>query len=153
MIATPAHRVLLGILLAAPPAAWAQVSRASILGQVTDPTHAGVPHAIVSILRTDTNERVDTTSDDAGNFSFAFLNPGTYRVQASAPGFKTLERTGLRLETDETISLPLVLSIGDVSDHVTVAASREVLDMSSAANLTRLDPVKLSDLPLVGRQA
>ncbi len=104
-------------------------------------------------MRIDTNERIDTTSDDAGNFSFAFLNPGLYRIQASAAGFKTLERTNLRLETDETISLPLVLSLGDVSERVTVAASRDVLDMSSAANVTRLDPVKLADIPLVGRQA
>ena len=135
------------------PAGWGQVSRASILGRVSDPTEAGIPHAVVRLMRIDTNERIDTTSDDAGNFSFAFLNPGLYRIQASAAGFKTLERTNLRLETDETISLPLVLSLGDVSERVTVAASRDVLDMSSAANVTRLDPVKLADIPLVGRQA
>ena len=135
------------------PAAWAQASRASILGQVTDPTRSGIPQAIVSIVRVDTNERIETTANASGEFSFAFLNPGIYRVQASAPGFKTLERFGLRLETDETISLPLTLAIGDISERVTVAASRETLDMSSADNVTRLDPVKLSDLPLLGRQA
>ncbi len=143
----------IGIALLLAPAGWAQVSRASILGQVTDPSNAGVPDAFIRLVRVDTNERIDTSTDRAGNFSFVFLNPGIYRLQVTASGFKTLERTGLRLETDETISLPLALAVGDLSDHVTVAASREVLDMSSAATVTRIDPVKLSDLPLVGRQA
>jgi len=143
---------LFASLLAA-PAAWAQISRASILGRVTDPTSAGIPRAVVRIIRDDTNERLDTIADDAGNFSFASLNPGIYRIEASAPGFKTVERTGLRLDTDETVSLAIALAIGDVSDRVTVAASRDLLDMSSAANLTRIDPVKLGDLPLIGRQA
>jgi hypothetical protein len=135
------------------PAAWAQMSRASILGRVTDSTNAGVPRSIVTIIRLDTNERIDTTSDETGGFSFAFLNPGVYYVKASAPGFKTAERTDLRLETDETVTLPLALSVGEVSDRVSVSAQREVLDMSSASHVTRLDPVKLSDLPLIGRQA
>ena len=135
------------------PAAWAQISRASILGQVTDSTSAGVPRAMVTMIRLDTNERIDTTSDETGSFSFAFLNPGVYYVKASAAGFKTAERTDLRLETDETIRLPLVLSIGEVSDRISVSAQREILDMSSASHGTRLDPGKLSNLPLVGRQA
>jgi len=147
----PLGIAFLVLLLA--PAGWAQVSRASILGQVTDPTHAGIPRATVTLVRVDTNERLDAVCDSAGNFSFAFLNPGLYRLRASAAGFKTLEGTGLQLETDETVSLPLVLAVGDVSDRVTVAASRETLDMSSATNVIRLDPVKLGDLPLIGRQA
>jgi hypothetical protein len=141
------------LLVALGPVVWAQGSHASILGQVTDPSQSGIPRAVVSVLRIDTNERQETSADDSGNFSFAFLAPGIYTVRASAAGFKTLERFGLRLATDETLSMPLTLALGQVSDRVTVAASRETLDMSSASNAMRLDPAKLSDVPLVGRQA
>jgi hypothetical protein len=140
-------------LLLLPAAAWAQVSRGSILGQVTDSTGAGVPRAIVQITRAETGDLRETAADASGTFSFAFLNPGVYRIRASAEGFKTLERPNVRLETDETLVLPLQLTLGVMTEHVTVEAEQERLDLTSASHSTRLDPVKLADLPLVGRQA
>jgi hypothetical protein len=145
-------RLWLLALIVTPPVS-AQMSRASILGHVTDATNAGIPRATVKINRVDTNETHETVTDEAGSFSFVFLTPGSYRVQASAPGFKTIERDHLILETDDTVSLPLKLSLGDVTERVSVSATREVLDLSSASHVTRLDPAKLADLPLVGRQA
>ena len=151
----PSRAILILALSAAlfAPSAFAQFSRASILGQVVDSTNSGIPRAVVKITRIETNESVETITDASGGYSFAFLNPGAYRLQVSASGFKALDRVGLHLDTDDTISLPVALSVGDVSERVTVAADRERLDMSSASHGTRLDPVKLRDLPLVGRQA
>jgi hypothetical protein len=144
--------LVIGAWLIAPPAR-AQVSRASILGQVTDSTNAAIPKATVTITRLDTNETLVTSTDDTGSYSFAFLNPGLYRLQVTAAGFETLERTSLSLSTDDVVSLPLTLSLGDVKERVTVDAQREPLDMSNASHQTRLDPVKLGQLPLIGRQA
>lgn len=139
------------LLLALP--LHAQFSRASILGQITDSTNAPIPKATVVITRLDTNERLETSTDATGAFSFAFLNPGIYRVQASAPGFKTLERNRLQLDSDDTLALPLALVVGDVHEQVSVEARRDPLDTSSASHFTRLNPAKLVELPLIGRQA
>lgn len=57
------------------------------------------------------------------------------------------------MDTDDTVTLPVSLSLGDISENVTVSEDREHLDMASASHLTRLDPVKLGELPLMGRQA
>jgi hypothetical protein len=51
------------------------------------------------------------------------------------------------------VVLPLALQLGEVTDRVTVGAQRESLDMTSASHVTRVDPVKLAELPLIGRQA
>lgn len=102
--------LLLGCALIGAVQVRAQFSRASILGQVTDSTNAPVPNATVTITRLDTNERLDTATDASGGFSFAFLNPGVYRVTASAPGFKSLERNRLQLASDDTVGLPLAFT-------------------------------------------
>jgi len=144
--------LLIGVLLIAPLAS-AQFSRASLLGQVTDSTNAPIPGAILRITRVENNETRVEISDVTGNYGCAFLTPGTYRIQVHAKGFKTLERTNLQLDTDDTLVLPLILQVGEVADHVTVGAQRESLDMTSASHVTRTDPAKLAALPLIGRQA
>jgi hypothetical protein len=145
--------LLLGCALIGATQIRAQFSRASILGQVTDSTNAPVPNATVTITRLDTNERLDTATDASGGFSFAFLNPGVYRVTASAPGFKSLERNRLQLASDDTVALPLALAVGDVHDQVSVDATSDPLDTSNASHFTRLNPQKLVELPIMGRQA
>ena len=60
----------LGALLAA-PSLHAQLSRASLLGQVTDSTNAGIPLATVEITRTDTNETLTTTTDATARANLA----------------------------------------------------------------------------------
>jgi hypothetical protein len=144
---------LCAVLVGSALALHAQISRASILGRVTDTTRAPIPKATIIVIRLDTNERLETFSDSSGAFSFAFLNPGLYTVQASAPGFKTLERTRLQLESDDTLALPLSLAVGDVHEQVSVEATKDPLDTSNASHITRLDPEKLVELPLIGRQA
>jgi len=155
VIASTSQRTLLlfgcALLLGLP--ARAQFSRASILGQVTDSTNAPIPKATITITRLDTNERLEATTDANGSFSFAFLNPGVYRMQASAVGFKTLERNRLQLDSDDTVAVPLLLTVGDVHEQVSVEAKRDPLDTSNASHFTRLNPAKLVELPLMGRQA
>jgi hypothetical protein len=108
-----------------------------VLGQVTDSTNAPIPGAILRITRVENNETRIEISDVTGNYGCAFLTPGTYRIQVHAKGFKTLERTNLQLDTDDTLVLPLILQVGELADHVTVGAQRESLDMTSASHVTR----------------
>jgi Carboxypeptidase regulatory-like domain len=145
--------LILGCALAGATQMLAQFSRASVIGQVTDSTNAAIPNATVTIIRLDTNERQETSSDASGGFSFAFLNPGVYRVVAAAPGFKSLERNHLQLASDDTVALPLSLAVGDVHEQVSVEAHSDPLDTSNASHFTRLNPQKLVELPIMGRQA
>ena len=95
----------------------AQAFRASIIGRVTDSTDAAIPGARVKIVRTETNESAETTSDAFGSYSFAFLSPGRYRLTATAPGFRTLEQNGILLDSNETRDLAVTLLVGDVKDR------------------------------------
>ena len=134
-------------------AAWAQYPGASIIGQVTDSTQAAVPNALVRAIRIATNQTVEARTDGSGYYSIPFLAAGNYAIEAVAQGFKSLRTENVNLQSDDTISLPIALEVGNVAEHVSVAADQEKLQTSTASRSYRWDPVKLKELPLVGRQA
>jgi carboxypeptidase family protein len=125
----------------------------SIVGRVTDSTQAIVPGAIVRATRIATNQSVETRTDQSGYFSIAFLPAGSYTVEAQAAGFKTLSKENIALLTNDTLSLLLVLDVGNVSEHVSVSGAGERLQTSTASRSYRWDPAKLKEMPLIGRQA
>src|SRR5690348_5805796 len=67
----------------------AQEGAASLRGTVLDQNGAVVPGATVSIANqeTGTNRRTATTNE-AGDYVFASLSPGVYRITVEAPSFK-----------------------------------------------------------------
>src|SRR5258708_16074954 len=145
--------ILLVCVAASLPLALAQDSHGAVLGQVTDSTQAIIPSAVVRAIRTDTNQTVQTKTDPSGYYALTFLSAGSYTVEATAEGFKTLAKTNVELQTGDTLTLPLVLEIGKVNEHVSVTAAADSLQTSTASRSYRWDPAKLKALPLIGRQA
>jgi hypothetical protein len=133
--------------------ALAQDSHGSIFGQVTDSTQAVIPSAVVRAIRTDTNQRVETKTDPSGYYALTFLSAGSYTIEAIADGFKSLAKTNVEIQTGDTLTLPLVLEIGKVNEHVSVTAEADSLQTSTASRSYRWDPAKLKAMPLIGRQA
>src|SRR5258708_3215437 len=69
--------------------ATAQSTTADILGTVTDTTGAIMPGAKVTVTTLATSEKREATANAAGEFVFNNLNPGHYKVEVTASGFKT----------------------------------------------------------------
>lgn len=104
-------------LLAA--SAFAQTSP-SLIGVVSDPGGAAIAHATITAHTVGNTITRRATSNEAGRFSLD-LPAGTYEIDADAPGFATLQRTGV-VVTSESVDLPLVLNISGVSEQVVVEA-------------------------------
>src|SRR4051812_13975411 len=79
---------LLGTLLALGVSALAQVPTAVLTGVVKDASGALVPSVKVRAISTDTNLSREIVTDESGTFRIAALNPGPYRLEAEASGFK-----------------------------------------------------------------
>ena len=60
----------------------------AIVGQVNDPTLAAVPGATVTITDQETGLKRMAKTDDAGQFNFPQLKPGTYSVKVEADGLR-----------------------------------------------------------------
>ena len=139
------------LLLSSPHLAHAQGAASSIVGNVTDPSGAAIPTATITIKNVDTGTTLQTLTNASGGFSVPDLSIGQYVVTAAAHGFKTTERTQIRLEYQQTQRVDFVLTLGNVSQTVTVRANSAILQTDSASANTIIDETQIRDLPLNGR--
>lgn len=131
--------------------AFAQETRATLTGRVTDQTGAIIPEAPIVVKNMDTGVKTSTRSDTAGDYTVPFLQPGRYEVDATMPGFKAYAHTGLRLETEQTVTENIVLAVGNVDQTVTVQGETPLVDTATASTGQTLTAEEVEDLPSNGR--
>jgi hypothetical protein len=120
------------LFLAATSAALAQGERGTFNGTITDPSGAVVPNASVKALNVATNVETPVQTTSAGVYRMPYLMPGTYRLTASAPGFKTGVRENVILSVAQTLTVDFVLEVGAVSDQVTISSDPPLLETGTA---------------------
>ena len=132
--------------------ATAQDFRATIQGQVTDPSGASVSAATVKAIEVETNFSKEVKATADGIYTIPYLDPGTYTLEASAPGFQVLRRTQITLRVGDKLNVPFKLTVGQITQEVTVTGQQEVVETGSADRGLVFDPIKVQGLPLNGRQ-
>jgi len=128
----------------------AQVQEGRIVGAVYDPQHSIVPGATVTVTDLATNVAKRVATDSAGDYVVTPLNPATYSVSATAPGFQTTLRSGIELVVGAAVRVDLDLRIGDAATEVQVTAEAPLLN-TEAAGLGQVTNRQVVDLPLNGR--
>jgi outer membrane receptor protein involved in Fe transport len=129
----------------------AQLSTATLFGTVTDSTGAVIPHATITLTQTDTNfTRTSTTKDD-GSYREEFLPVGPYKISVAAPGFRTLERSGVVLSVMQEAALNLSLETGTANETVTVTSDVPLVNLGSSTLGDTVSNVEIDNLPLVNR--
>jgi hypothetical protein len=147
------RRTLFALLVVALAAvgAQAQLSTASLSGSVADPTGAVVPHAKITLTQTETNFTRISTSKEDGSFHEEFLPVGPYKVSVVAPGFKTLQRSGIILSVMQSATLNLTLEIGGQTETISVTADVPLVNLTDSTLGASISNAKIDNLPLVGR--
>ncbi len=139
------------IVALAAVAAHAQLSTATLSGTVTDPTGAVVPQAKIVLTQTATNfTRVSATRED-GTYHEEFLPVGPYNESVTAPGFKTLEHSGILLAMMQNATLDLTLQLGAELETVNVTADVPLINQSDSTLASSVSNQQIDNLPLVGR--
>src|SRR5260370_5883075 len=77
-------------------------SAAGLRGRVLDPSGAAVANAHVELIESAKNVHQATTTSSTGDYLFTNLNPGSYGVVVKAPGFQTLNHTGITVAVGQT---------------------------------------------------
>jgi hypothetical protein len=129
----------------------AQAITAKVVGTVTDASGAAVPGAGVTIQNVQTNQSRSTKANDVGNYEFSFLSIGSYTLTVEAPGFQKSEVTPFQLSVDQTARVNVQLTVGEVSERVSVEATSIGLQTEDVSVGTVIDSQKVVDLPLNGR--
>ena len=113
--------ILLSLLLpGATSALHAQTTSdmATIEGSVTDPDGKAIVNAAIVVRNTLSGDVRATVSDGAGRFVVDLLIVGSYEVEASAPGFATMRRSGVQISAGKPINVAFSLPVGQLSEQI-----------------------------------
>lgn len=130
------------------PALAQTAGEGSIQGTVTDTSGAVVPGATIKATNKATNVVTVRASSSAGVFNLSPLHPGTYSVEVTATGFKTLLQDNVAVNALQVRALNPVLAIGTAQETVTVTAAPPVLDTADATIGLTMENETYSNLPL-----
>jgi hypothetical protein len=131
-------------------AVQAQTTTGRLVGTVAGTDGAVIPGASIVVKDAKTGKEVTTTTNGEGGFSFPILDVGNYSVKASSKGFKTTEAT-VTIQVGQEYSLPLQLTVGDVSETVTVTGGADVINSTNAELTSTLSNRQITELPLATR--
>ena len=143
-------RILL-LLVGCAAFAYAQSIYGSLVGTVTDESGATIPHAAVSATHTETNTSRSTVATENGSYNLPNLQPGTYRLAVTIPGFQTFNANGINVEANSAIRIDPRLKVGEVRESVSVSASAVALQTESAAVQSNTTSSQLMSVPTSGR--
>ena len=115
-------------VLLSPSVASAQ----AIGGTVTDTTGGVLPGVTVEARSPSIIEGVRTAvTDGSGQYLIVRLEPGTFSLTFTLPGFRTLVREGIELSTGFTASIDVQLPVGEIRETVTVSGASPVVDIQN----------------------
>jgi Carboxypeptidase regulatory-like domain/TonB dependent receptor len=131
--------------------AFAQVDTGTIAGSIRDSSGAGLPSATVTFVDVATNATSKAQADSSGNYASPPLRPGSYKVTAEAPGFRTETRTTLTLRVQDRLRVDFDMTVGSVSDNVLVTAETPTIQTDTSSLGQVIGSTQITELPLNGR--
>ncbi len=138
---------LLGLATALP----AQTATGQFNGHVYDPNGAVVVGATVSLQDTQTGLVRTTQTNGEGLYEFPLIPPGAYNLTVSATGFQKAEKPDLRLDVNQFSTQDFKLQLGQTTQTVSVNATAEMLQASTANLGSVVEQRTVNNLPLNGR--
>jgi outer membrane receptor protein involved in Fe transport len=122
-----------------------------IYGTVTDPSGAGVAGAKVEAVLTERGTVRTGTTNATGDYVFPAMPIGTWEVKVTADGFQQFRHASITLDASQNVRVDAPLTVGSISESVTVTAEATLVDSRTATMGTLIDDRRLTELPINGR--
>ncbi|MEO8372627.1 MAG: carboxypeptidase-like regulatory domain-containing protein [Candidatus Solibacter sp.] len=132
-------------------AVYSQTFTASVLGVVSDASGAAIPNAAVTATNVATNVHTETRSDSTGRYLLPQLQPGAYRVDAMAAGFKKYLHSGIELNVGQQAQIDIAMAVGEVTENVTVEGTVSAIETASSTVGKVVSNRAILNLPLNSR--
>src|SRR5450755_3507598 len=123
----------------------------SVLGVVHDSSGAVVSGAKIVATNVQTNLKQETVSGTDGAFRILALPAGTYKLTATAAGFRTFTETGVEVKVNDQLHYDVTLNVGSVSEQVEIVANAVQVQTENTQLGDVIDSKKMLALPLNGR--
>ncbi|PYQ00140.1 MAG: hypothetical protein DMF82_22905, partial [Acidobacteria bacterium] len=122
-------------------------STGSIQGQVVDESGAIVPGVSVTATSPVLLVPQTTTSNGQGLYRFPGLPAGTYKLTFEMPGFRTVNRDGIRIGIGFTATVNPTLAVMQMQEEATVVGESPTIDTTATRVQTNFDKTQLDSLP------
>lgn len=128
-------------------------AQAAISGVVRDSSGALLPGVTVEATSPALIEKVRVTvTSDTGQYAIENLQPGTYAVRFTLPGFAVVLRDAVRLQGTFNARINADLQVGALEETITVTGQQPVVDVVSTEQQRVIDREVLDTLPTAGRR-
>ncbi len=140
--------LVLAFALFTSPPAEAQALYGGLVGNVTDAQGAVLPGVTVAITNVGTGLKLETVTDDTGNYVFRNLLPGTFDVTLSLAGFTTMRQTGIVVTAGTPRRQDARLAVGAPTETVVVSAEAIALQTDTSDMTAEITSKQVTSLPL-----
>ena len=143
--------LLAGLIAIGAPGS-AQTNTGEIGGLVVDVSGGVLPGATVVAIHPASGFTIERVTDAEGRVFLPALPTGVWEVAAELPGFRRAIQTGITLELGRTLQLEFTLSLGAISEEVTVEVIVPLLQVTTAEISDVIEAREVEEMPLNGRQ-
>ena len=144
--------VFVVLIIGGVPATAQTTTQGSIIGTTMDPTGAVVPNAKIQIVSDATNVATSLTGDSSGNFDAPLLDPGTYTITVTAPGFNTFKVRQVVVQVGQATRVTPKLVVGSSESVVEVSAEEPIMNFVSPSFSSVIDSTELENVPINNRR-
>jgi hypothetical protein len=106
----------------------------------------------VVVHSTDTGADRSLTTNEAGIYSAAFLQPGHYEITTSKTGFTKVERKEITLEVGRTLEIDFALTVQSGSETLTITSETPIIDADKTEVSQEVSKNLIQNLPIAGRR-
>jgi hypothetical protein len=142
--------VRLSLLFVAAAAVWAQsdANKGSLLGFVADSSGANMPQATITATNNSTGLERQAKTNDAGQYHFAALDPGSYQLRVEGPTF-TAAVSGVEVTVGRASQVNITVAF---QERPVVDLSASFVTPTNTYNNQVLAQEAIRDLPINGRR-
>jgi len=123
------------------------VLEGKLTGTVTDDKGELLPGVTVEITGVSLMGKRSAVTSARGIFVFLNVPPGTFKLTASLPGFKTYVQEDVILGAGSGVDIKVVMQQGAIEETVTVIAASPIVDVKTSTVDSRLEREMLARLP------
>jgi hypothetical protein len=139
--------MLAAVCFLSPMTAQAQLLQGTLDGNVTDSSQGAVAGASVTARDELTNFTRTIQTNSVGGYSLPGLPPGTYTLTVTSPGFQTYSQTGIDIRPNFIRRADVTLTVGQVTETITVAASAASLQTDRSEIRSDVTGNTLANIP------
>jgi len=140
--------ITLALMMPSLAAAQGALARGTLTGTVRDPSGAVLPGVTVDAASPTLIEKQRTVvTDGAGIYRIVNLDPGIYTLTFTLQGFSQVKREEVQLSGSATLTIPVEMRVGNLTETILVTGESPVVDVQSTRREAVVDGDVISVLP------